>query len=248
MFAVQMTYGRRTLARQAEDMNETILIVDDERDVVDLLAYNLQKEGFKTITASNGRMALKKAREEGPALITLDIMMPQLDGAEVCKQLKADYQTSAIPIIMLSARNEEVDRIVGLELGADDYVTKPFSPREFTLRIKNLIGRLHDATASSDVLRSGDLVVDRVKFEASLNGRSLDLTTMELKLLLKLMEQKGRLVTRDQLLMDVWGYASDEDRRKVDTHVKRLRAKLGRATNYIVTVRGFGYRFGGAGQ
>lgn len=224
-------------------MSETILIVDDEPDVVDLLVYNLQKAGYKTITAYDGRMALQKAREEFPALITLDMMMPQLDGTEVCKQLKADYQTAGIPIIMLTAKSEVVDRIVGLELGADDYVTKPFSPRELTLRIKKLIGRAGNTATQSEVLRYGDLVVDTLKFEASLKGRPLDLTTTEFKLLSKLMERRGRLQTRDQLLIDVWGYEGDVDIRKVDTHVRRLRAKLGQATGCIVTVRGFGYRF-----
>ncbi len=224
-------------------MSETILIADDERDVVDLLVYNLQKAGYTTITACDGRVALQMARDECPALITLDVMMPQLDGMEVCKQLKADYRTARIPIIMLSARSEVVDRIVGLELGADDYVTKPFSPRELTLRVKKLIRRAHEADAPGEILRIGDLVVDTVKYEASLKGKSLDLTTTEFKLLLKLMQRKGRLQTRDQLMMDVWGYQSDSDTRKVDTHMRRLRDKLGQATDYIVTVRGVGYRF-----
>jgi DNA-binding response OmpR family regulator len=223
-------------------MGETILIVDDEQDVVDLLAYNLQKAGYKTITARDGRVALQKARDEFPSLVILDLMLPQLDGTEVCKQLKADAKTAGIPIIMLTAKSEEVDRVVGFELGADDYVTKPFSPREIALRIKRILGRSRGA-APAEVLKFGDLVVDTAKHEAALKGRPMELTATEFKLLAMLMERRGRVQSRDRLLTDVWGYEGDVDTRTVDTHVRRLREKLGKVADYIETVRGVGYRF-----
>ncbi len=224
-------------------MSDSILIVDDEQDVVDLLAYNLQKAGYKTITARDGRVALQKARDEFPALVILDLMLPQMDGTEVCKQLKADSKTAGIPILMLTAKGEEVDRVVGLELGADDYVTKPFSPREIALRIKKILGRSRNTTVPSEVIRFGELVVDTAKHEASLKGKPIELTATEFKLLAMLMERRGRVQTRDRLLTDVWGYEGDVDTRTVDTHVRRLREKLGKASDYIETVRGVGYRF-----
>jgi two-component system phosphate regulon response regulator PhoB len=227
-------------------MSDSILIVDDEQDVVDLLAYNLQRAGYKTITARDGRVALQKARDEFPALVILDLMLPQMDGTEVCKQLKADSKTAGIPILMLTAKGEEVDRVVGLELGADDYVTKPFSPREIALRIKKILGRSRTTTAPSEVIRFGELVVDTAKHEASLKGKPIELTATEFKLLAMLMERRGRVQTRDRLLTDVWGYEGDVDTRTVDTHVRRLREKLGKASDYIETVRGVGYRFADA--
>jgi DNA-binding response OmpR family regulator len=224
-------------------MSESVLIVDDEQDVVDLLAYNLQKAGYKTATARDGASALQKTRDTMPALIILDLMLPQVEGTEVCKQLRADPKTAAIPIIMLTAKAEEVDRIVGLELGADDYVTKPFSPREVVLRVKKLLGRTRGKTAPSELLKSGELVVDIAKHEASLKGKVVELTATEFKLLAMLMERRGRVQTRDRLLTDVWGYEGDVDTRTVDTHVRRLREKLGKAADFIETVRGVGYRF-----
>jgi two-component system phosphate regulon response regulator PhoB len=224
-------------------MSDSILIVDDEQDVVDLLAYNLQRAGYKTITARDGRVALQKARDEFPALVILDLMLPQMDGTEVCKQLKADSKTAGIPILMLTAKGEEVDRVVGLELGADDYVTKPFSPREIALRIKKILGRSRNTAVPAEVIRFGELVVDTAKHEASLKGKPIELTATEFKLLAMLMERRGRVQTRDRLLTDVWGYEGDVDTRTVDTHVRRLREKLGKASDYIETVRGVGYRF-----
>jgi DNA-binding response OmpR family regulator len=235
-----------TPVEQVVDMSDSILIVDDEQDVVDLLAYNLQRAGYKTITARDGRVALQKARDEFPALVILDLMLPQMDGTEVCKQLKADSKTAGIPILMLTAKGEEVDRVVGLELGADDYVTKPFSPREIALRIKKILGRSRGTVVPSEVIRFGELVVDTAKHEASLKGKPIELTATEFKLLAMLMERRGRVQTRDRLLTDVWGYEGDVDTRTVDTHVRRLREKLGKASDYIETVRGVGYRFADA--
>jgi len=227
-------------------MSETVLIVDDEQDVVDLLVYNLQKAGYKTATACDGVTAMQKARDGFPSLIILDLMLPQVEGTEVCKQLRADPKTASIPILMLTAKAEEVDRIVGLELGADDYVTKPFSPREVVLRVKKILSRAQGKGAPTEVLKCGDLIVDIAKHEAALKGNAIELTATEFKLLAMLMERRGRVQTRDRLLTDVWGYEGDVDTRTVDTHVRRLRDKLGKAADYIETVRGVGYRFSDA--
>ena len=227
-------------------MPETILIVDDEQDVSDLLVYNLQKAGYKTVTARDGNVALQKARDEVPALIILDLMLPQMDGTEVCRHLKADSKTTHIPIIMLTAKAEEVDRVVGLELGADDYVTKPFSPREVALRVKSVLRRASGKTGPAEILKFGDLMLDIAKHEVTLKGKVVDLTATEFKLLATLLERRGRVQSRDRLLTDVWGYEGDVDTRTVDTHMRRLREKLGKASDYVETVRGVGYRFADA--
>jgi phosphate regulon transcriptional regulator PhoB len=228
-------------------MADTILVVDDEQDVLDLLVYHLQKAGFKTVAARDGATALQRARESLPALVLLDLMLPQVDGTEVCKRLKADPKTAPIPVLMLTARAEEMDRVVGLELGADDYVTKPFSPREVVLRVKSILRRARGEAKPAEVLKAGELVVDTAKHEASVKGKPIELTATEFKLLATLMERRGRVQTRDRLLNDVWGYEGDIDTRTVDTHVRRLREKLGRAADAVETVRGVGYRFAEAG-
>jgi phosphate regulon transcriptional regulator PhoB len=227
-------------------MAESILIVDDEPDVLDLLVYNLQKAGYKTISARDGATALQKARDEVPSLIVLDLMLPQMDGTEVCRHLKADPKTAHIPIIMLTAKAEEVDRVVGLELGADDYVTKPFSPREMALRVKGVLRRASGKGAPAEMLKFGDLTVDIAKHEVTLKGKVVDLTATEFKLLSTLLERRGRVQSRDRLLTDVWGYEGDVDTRTVDTHMRRLREKLGKVSDYVETVRGVGYRFADA--
>jgi two-component system phosphate regulon response regulator PhoB len=224
-------------------MPETILIVEDEPDVLELLSFHLQKAGYKTLTARDGPSGVTKVRDELPALVILDLMLPGLDGTDVCRQLKADPKTAHIPILMLTAKAEEVDRIVGLELGADDYVTKPFSPRELLLRIKSILRRAGGAVAPPEILKHADLVVDLAKHAVSLKDKPLELTATEFKLLATLMERRGRVQTRDTLLQDVWGYSGDIDTRTVDTHIRRLREKLGRAGEWIETVRGVGYRF-----
>jgi DNA-binding response OmpR family regulator len=224
-------------------MSETILIVDDEPDVLELLVYQLRKAGYKTLSALDGVTALQKARNELPALIVLDLMLPKLDGGEVCRQLKADPRTAPIPIVMLTAKAEEVDRIVGLELGADDYLTKPFSPRELILRVKRILARATGPTRPAEVLKQGELTLDSAKHMVTVKGRPVELTATEFRLLATLMERRGRVQTRDRLLSDVWGYEGDMDTRTVDTHVRRLREKLGPAAEAIETVRGVGYRF-----
>jgi two-component system phosphate regulon response regulator PhoB len=227
-------------------MPELILIVDDEPDVLDLLVYNLQKAGYKTITARDGASALQKARDEVPSLIVLDLMLPQMDGTEVCRHLKAEPKTAHIPIIMLTAKAEEVDRVVGLELGADDYVTKPFSPREIALRVKGVLRRASGKSTPAEILKFADITVDIAKHEVTLKGKVVDLTATEFKLLTTLLERRGRVQSRDRLLTDVWGYEGDVDTRTVDTHMRRLREKMGKAADYVETVRGVGYRFADA--
>lgn len=203
---------------------------------------NLRSTGFGVITAETGVVALQKARTETPDLIVLDIMLPEMTGLEVCKALKKDNATAAIPIIMLTAKAEEVDRVVGLELGADDYVSKPFSPRELVLRVKSVLRRGQEKTAPDERLTLGELVLDRARHEVAVKGKRIDLTATEFKLLAVLLERRGRVQGRERLLNDVWGYESVIDTRTVDTHVRRLREKLGKASAYIETVRGVGYR------
>jgi two-component system, OmpR family, phosphate regulon response regulator PhoB len=222
--------------------SKKILIVEDEPDVVDLLSLQLRKSGeFTVSTAMDGATAVRKARAESPALIILDLMLPQMPGLEVCKVLKTDPVTRHIPIIMLTAKAEEIDRIVGLEFGADDYVTKPFSPREIILRIKAIFRR-QTGELTDEKLTAGLITVDPARHHVAVGGKPIRLTSVEFKLLTMLMRRPGRVQTRDRLLNEVWGYESVIDTRTVDTHVRRLREKLGKAADVIETVRGFGYR------
>ncbi|MEY2541297.1 MAG: two-component system, OmpR family, alkaline phosphatase synthesis response regulator PhoP [Verrucomicrobiota bacterium] len=221
--------------------SKTILIVEDERDVVDLLTLNLRKAGgFLVSTASDGVAGLNKARAEKPMFIILDLMLPKMPGLEVCKILKSDSATQHIPILMLTAKAEEIDRIVGLEFGADDYVTKPFSPREVILRIQAILRR--GEVKEGERLTAGPITIDPARHQVSVAGKRVNLTTIEFKLLRTLVQRRGRVQERDRLLNEVWGYESVIDTRTVDTHVRRLREKLGKAGNVIETVRGFGYR------
>lgn len=221
--------------------SKSILIVEDERDVVDLLTLNLRKAGgFLVSTASDGAAGLNKARAEKPALVILDLMLPKMPGLEVCKILKSDPATRHIPILMLTAKAEEIDRIVGLEFGADDYVTKPFSPREVILRIQAILRR--GEMKEGERLTAGPITIDPARHQVSVSGKRVNLTSIEFKLLSTLVQRRGRVQERDRLLNEVWGYESVIDTRTVDTHVRRLREKLGKAGNVIETVRGFGYR------
>ena len=222
-------------------MKPKILIADDEPDVVDLVAANLRAAGYDISKAQDGPSALAAVREQPPSLLILDLMLPGMSGLEVCRTLKGDPATSMIPIIMLTAKAEEVDRVVGLELGADDYVTKPFSPRELVLRVKGVLRR--NPNESSDGLLSlNGIVLDRKRLQVQIEGKTVDFTATEFKLLTLLMERRGRVQSREVLLNDVWGYESVIDTRTVDTHVRRLREKLGGSADCIETVRGFGYR------
>jgi len=224
-------------------MKPKILVVDDEPEAVELVEFNLKQAGFDVATAADGAEALKKARAVSPALILLDLMLPEIDGLEVCKLLRRDPVTAGIPIIMLTAKAAEIDRVLGLELGADDYVTKPFSPRELVLRIRKILDRRKPAAEKREILRLGDLQVDVAKHLVTWRGKSIDLTATEFKLLTVLVQRAGRVQSRDQLLRDVWEYDSLIDTRTVDTHMRRLREKLGPAAKHLDTVRGVGYRF-----
>jgi len=231
--------SRRNMSAQR---NKTVLIVEDEQDVIDLLALNLLKDSSYTIsTAMDGLAGLAKARSEVPWMIILDLMLPKMSGTEVCKILKADRVTRDIPIIILSAKATEADRLKGLELGADDYVTKPFSPREVILRMK-AIERRRTMVPGEEKLVCGLITLDPVRHHIDVAGRPIRLTTAEFKLLAMLMKKPGRLHSREMLLTSAWGYEAVINTRTVDTHIRRLRHKLGRAANTIETVRGFGYR------
>jgi DNA-binding response OmpR family regulator len=220
-----------------------ILIVEDEKDVVDLLTLNLRKAGGFTLSVANdGAAGLEKAREEKPDIIILDLMLPKMPGLEICKILKSELATRHIPILMLTARAEEIDRIIGLEFGADDYVTKPFSPREVILRIKAILRR-GAAEQAEQPLTAGRITIDPARHNVRTGNKDVDLTTIEFRLLRTLMQRRGRVQERDRLLNEVWGYERLIDTRTVDTHIQRLREKLGKAGDQIETVRGFGYRF-----
>jgi two-component system phosphate regulon response regulator PhoB len=220
-----------------------ILVVDDEPEAVELVEFNLKQAGFSVLTAADGAEALSKARSSLPSLVVLDLMLPEVDGLEVCKMLRRDPATAAIPIVMLTAKAAEIDRILGLELGADDYVTKPFSPRELVLRIRKILERGKAGEESGDTLKFGDLTIDDPRHLVSWRGKEIDLTATEFKLLSLLAQRRGRVQSREQLLRDVWEYNSLVDTRTVDTHMRRLREKLGPAAKYLDTVRGVGYRF-----
>lgn len=224
-------------------MKTRILVVDDEPDAVELIEFNLKAAGYEVVTAVEGEEALKKARELLPSLIILDLMLPEVDGLEVCKILRRDPKTSGIPIVMVTAKAAEIDRILGLELGADDYVTKPFSPRELVLRVKRLLRSDRPAETKADRIVLKDLVVDIPRHLVLVKGKDVELTATEFKLLTTLAQRRGRVQSRDQLLQDVWDYENVIDTRTVDTHMRRLREKLGAAARYLDTVRGVGYRF-----
>jgi two-component system, OmpR family, phosphate regulon response regulator PhoB len=219
-----------------------ILIVEDDQHLSKLLTYNLQKNGYGCLTTISGEEALRLATKEHCDLIILDVMLPRMDGFQVCKELKADPKTASIPVIMLTARGEEVDRVVGLELGADDYVVKPFSVRELLLRVRNILKRDEPTGQEKEILEAGGIVVNIPGHKVTVKGIEVFLTAMEFKLLVTLLTREGRVQTRDQLLNDVWGIESLITTRTVDTHIKSLRQKLGNAGKIITTVRGLGYR------
>lgn len=225
-------------------MASCVLVVDDERDALELCEFNLKGAGFRVLTASDGEEALSKVLSGGVDLVVLDVMLPKKDGFEVCRALRANPLTSRIPVIMLTARAEEIDRVLGLELGADDYLTKPFSPRELTLRVKGLLRRSTvPVEAGEEVLRFRELTIDPARHEVRVKGKVVELTATEFRLLLLLAQRRGRVQSRDRLLTEVWGYERVIDTRTVDTHMRRLREKLGVMAGLLETVRGTGYRF-----
>lgn len=228
-------------------MSHRILVVDDEADITALVAYHLARAGYRVSTAANGHDALKAAREERPDIVVLDLMLPGVSGYEVLRELRRRPETADVGVILLTARREEVDRIKGLSLGADDYLTKPFSPQELALRVAALLRRLAaPAVAGGSTLTEGPLTIDRGAHRVTMEGEEIPLTATEYKLLLTLVERRGRVQTRPQLLESVWDAQPDIQTRTVDMHVQRLRAKLGEMGDRIETVRGFGYRFRGA--
>ena len=222
---------------------QSILLVEDDEDILQLLAFNFESAGFDVHTAEDGTLGLAKARRHKPDLVVLDLMLPGMNGFDVCKELKRDPETMDIPVIMLTARSEEVDRIVGLELGADDYVVKPFSFRELLLRVRAVLRRAARAAPERTRIERDGLEVDLEAHKVKINGEESALTATEFKLLAELIRTAGRVRTRDQLLASVWGYEFEGYARTVDTHIRRLRQKLGEPARLIETVRGVGYRF-----
>ena len=225
-------------------MGSEILVVEDERDIRNLIVLHLTREGFRCRTASTGAEALREARAALPDLVVLDLMLPELDGLEVCRRLRRDAASAAVPIIMLTAKADEVDRVVGLEMGADDYLVKPFSPKELVARVRAILRRTRPAAVAS-VLHAGTLALDRERHAVTLDEKPVALTPKEFDLLLALLESAGRVLSREQLLNRVWGYAraNEIESRTVDVHVRRLRAKLGEEGRRIGTLKGVGYRF-----
>jgi two-component system phosphate regulon response regulator PhoB len=224
-------------------MARCILVVDDEPDLLELVRFNLDRAGFRVETAASGEEALARLRRSTPDLLVLDLMLPDLSGEEVCRRVRADSGLTGLPVIMLTAKSEEVDRVVGFELGADDYVTKPFSPRELVLRVKALLRRSYEAAAASAPLERGPLRLDPERHRCAVKGEEVELTAKEFQLLEVLMRRPGRVMTREKLLDEVWGSDIAVTARTIDTHLKRLREKLGVAADLIQTVRGLGYRF-----
>ena len=225
-------------------MPKHVLVVEDEPDTAELIELHLKNDGYRVTVAGDGDQALKKVHKHMPDLVILDLMIPEITGVEVCKFIRKDPATQSIPIIMCTAKTGEIDKILGLELGADDYVTKPFSPRELLLRVKNLIKRSGSSNVKADErLVIGEIVIDKNTHEVKVDGQNIDLTSTEYKLLILFTEKIGRVLTREVLLRDIWGYKNDIETRTVDMHVQRLRNKLLSSENSIVTVRGFGYKF-----
>jgi two-component system phosphate regulon response regulator PhoB len=222
---------------------DRILVVDDEPDIIALVAYHLARSGYRVSTAATGTEALQAARDEQPALVVLDLMLPELSGFEVLERLRADKALADTPVLMLTARRDEPDRVQGLSLGADDYLVKPFSPQELVLRVRNILRRSRTKTSEKrNVIDMGALIVDKDAHTVTVDGSLIDLTATEYKLLLTLADRRGRVQSRAQLLEIVWESAPDIQTRTVDMHVQRLRAKLGSSGEMIETVRGFGYR------
>jgi two-component system phosphate regulon response regulator PhoB len=225
-------------------VTETILIVDDEQDLAATVQFNLEREGWRTVTAHDGQSALAAAqRDPKPDLILLDLMLPDMKGTDICRQLRSVERTKDVPIIMVTAKDDEIDRVVGFEVGADDYVTKPFSMRELLLRIKAILRRVDKPSRPGTEVVFGLLKIDTAAHRVWVDEEEISLTALEFRLLTTFMSRRGRVQTRDALLHDVWGHTPGLPTRTVDTHIQRLRKKLGKASNYIETLRGVGYRF-----
>jgi two-component system phosphate regulon response regulator PhoB len=221
----------------------TILIIDDEKDLIELVRYNLEKEGYDAIAAADGQAGLEIAQRHKLDLIVLDLMMPGMDGLEVCRRLRADGRTSRIPVIMLTAKATEADRVVGLELGADDYITKPFSPRELVARVKAILRRTTTQAEPEQVIRHGDLSIDVVRHEVKFNDRAVSLTATEFRILQFLASKPGRVLSRDDIIDAALGRDANVFDRTIDVHITAIRRKLGKGADQIETIRGFGYKF-----
>ena len=234
--------GLRPIGNE-EDPTTSILIVDDERDIVDLIEYHLKQAGFSVIKAIDGPSGLDLAQKERPSLIILDLMLPGMDGKDICRTLKSSPLTQSIPILMLTAKADEIDRVIGFEIGADDYVTKPFSPKELVLRVKAILRRKEIPQDSDKTLQIGDLLINMDRHQVFVQKKPVQLTLTEFKLLFELASRRGRVQTRERLLDKVWGYTYEGYARTVDTHIRRLREKLGPLGDSIETLRGVGYRF-----
>jgi two-component system phosphate regulon response regulator PhoB len=224
-------------------MTDRVLVVDDEPDLLELVRFHLTQAGFEVETVRDGRQGLEAIRRRRPSLVVLDWMLPDLSGTEVCRQVRSDPALRDLPILLLTAKAEEVDRVVGFELGADDYVTKPFSPRELALRVQAILRRSSGEQAPTDVLERGSIALDTERHRCSVGGAEVTLTAKEFRLLEALMSRPGRVLSRQRLLDEVWGSDITVTERTIDTHLKRLREKLGAAGDQIETVRGVGYRF-----
>lgn len=222
---------------------EHILIVEDDQNISRLVKYNLEKSGFRTTLVITGEQALEFLSGQKVDLIILDVMLPKMDGFETCRRLKDDSRLSSIPLVILTARGEEVDRVVGFELGAEDYVVKPFSPRELILRIKTILRRREAKQNPKEFFCCGDLEIDVPRHRVTVKNKEIVLTPMEFKLLVTLIERRGRVQSREEILSSVWNIESDITTRTVDTHIKRLRQKLGKVGDRLETIRGVGYRF-----
>jgi phosphate regulon transcriptional regulator PhoB len=230
------------------DIQKNILVVEDEADLVELISYNLKKEGFSVESALDGETALSKIKKGRYDLVVLDLMLPGIQGMELCRILRNDPKTENLPIIMLTAKGEEVDKILGLEMGADDYITKPFSPRELVARVKAVLRRSLEKPSVEKVLKVGELVIDKERYTVTIKGKPVKLSAKEFKLLLFLAERKGKVFNREQLLDAVWSDEAFVEPRTVDVHIRRLRAQIEEdpaRPRYIKTLRGIGYFFNG---
>ncbi len=242
-FSLESRRPDTSLSHMADTRSKRILIVDDEPDVTELVSYQLRAKGFEAETLNNPTQCIAKIRTFQPDLIILDVMMPEISGIQLCRMLRADPKTKSIPVIFLTAKAEEADRVLGLEVGGDDYVCKPFSTKELTLRVQGLLRRSSSADGEQPKhLELGTIVLDSERHEVTIKGAPVDLTATEFRLLQLLMERKGRVQTREHLLLNVWNYETEIETRTVDTHIRRLREKLGDQAELIETLRGVGYR------
>ena len=224
-------------------MKRKILLVDNEQETVKLASFHLQRAGYRLVTARDGRDALEKIRRTSPDLVVLDLNLPQIDGLELCKLLRQQAATERLPLVVLTARNSEIDRILAFELGASDFITKPFNAREFVLRIGKQLNHREPVTTEGEVIKIADVLLDRGRHVVTVREKAVDLTPIEFKLLSVLAECRGRVQSRDHLMQQACGYEKGSCSRTIDTHMRRLRKKLGNAAKYVQTVRGFGYRF-----